>query len=192
MAKSSKIRIMISSRCNDKFPIDDGRSLSKIRVDLKEEIEALEIFGKKIFEVWINEKTPPQGGWDSLDVCIEAVKDCDILIVLNNGNAGWAETGGDVGICHAELMTGLSQAPGKVRIVSLESQDRSGEGTPEYIRNEKFRDYVKKQNIFRGGTVNTEDDLKERVKEALRQAVLWDEVSLHPMPNYAKGSFAKN
>jgi len=50
---------------------------------------------------------------------IEAVKDCDILLVLSNGNAGWAKNKGDIGICHAELMTGLSQASGKVSLVSL-------------------------------------------------------------------------
>lgn len=171
MAKSSKIRVMISSRCLDHFPINDGRSLSEIRSELKKEIESLEIFGKKTFDVWINEETPPQGGtWDSWDVCIQAVKDCDILIVLNNGNAGWAKSGG-IGICHAELMTGLSQAPGKVRIIALKNVEID-ESTPEGMQNKKFRDYVAVQNIFRGGTVNTEDDLKERVKEAIYDALI--------------------
>jgi hypothetical protein len=66
--------------------------LSAIRKELKSEIEALEVFGKKVFDVWINEETPPQG-------------DCDIFVALSNGNAGWAKDAGDVGICHAELMT---------------------------------------------------------------------------------------
>ena len=76
MAKSSKLRVMISSRCDDKFPADlSGRPLSEIRKELKMEIEAFEVFGKKIFEVWINEETPPQGGtWDSWDVCLRAVR----------------------------------------------------------------------------------------------------------------------
>jgi hypothetical protein len=67
MAKSSKLRIMISSRSLDYFPTGQTATrLSDIRKDLKTEIEALEIFGKKVFEVWINEETPPQGGtWDS-------------------------------------------------------------------------------------------------------------------------------
>ena len=38
---------------------------------------------------------------------MEAVADCDILLALSNGNAGWAKGHGDIGICHAELMTGL-------------------------------------------------------------------------------------
>jgi hypothetical protein len=43
MAKSSKLRVMISSRCDDKFPAHPGRPLSEIRKKLKMEIEALEV-----------------------------------------------------------------------------------------------------------------------------------------------------
>ena len=125
MAKSSKLRVMISSRCDDKFPLGPGgRPLSHIRRELKREIEGVEVFGRKIFDVWINEETPPQGGrWDSWDVCLQAVKDCDVLIVLSSGNSGWAKDGGDIGICHAEFMTGLTHAPGKVRLIALTNID---------------------------------------------------------------------
>ena len=54
-------------------------------------------------------------------MCLQAVKDCDLLVAISNGNAGWAKEAGDIGICHAELMTGLSLAPGKVRLVALEN-----------------------------------------------------------------------
>ncbi len=140
MAKSSRLRVMISSRCDDKFPADpSGRPLSEIRKELKTEIETLDVFGKKIFEVWINEKTPPQGGtWDSWDVCLRAVKDCDILVALSNGNAGWAKDGGEIGICHAELLTGLSQASGKVRLIAL--GDIAVTETAEGVRNQRFQE----------------------------------------------------
>jgi hypothetical protein len=60
MALSRNIRIMISSRCNDRFAIDDKKSptLSKTRKELKTEIEAQELFGNTAFEVWINEEAP--------------------------------------------------------------------------------------------------------------------------------------
>lgn len=171
MAKSSKLRVMISSRCNDRFPQKSGRVLSDIRKDLKKEIEALEVFGEPIFEVWINEDTPPQGGtWDSWDVCLQAVDDCDVLIALSNGNAGWAENGGDIGICHAELSRGLSRAPGKVRLISL--GNIATPDTAEGERNKRFQEYVNKQSLFRGGNVATEADLKARVKEAVRDALI--------------------
>jgi hypothetical protein len=172
MARSSKLRVMISSRCDDKFPVGPpGRPLSGIRRDLKKEIEELEVFGKKVFEVWINEETPPQGGtWDSWDVCLQAVKDCDILLALSNGNAGWAKDGGDIGICHAELMTGLSQAPAKVRLVAL--GDIAVEKTAAGARNRRFQEYVKSQSLFRGGMVKDEDGLKARIKEAIHDALV--------------------
>ena len=171
MAKSLKLRVMISSRCNDRFPQKSGRVLSDIRKDLKKEIEALEVFSKSIFEVWINEDTPPQGGtWDSWDVCLQAVDDCDVFIALSNGNAGWAENGGDIGICHAELTRGLSRAPGKVRLISL--GNIATPGGPEGERNKRFQEYVSKQSLFRGGVVATEADLKARVKEAVRDALI--------------------
>lgn len=172
MAKSSKLRVMISSRCIDRFPDNPrGRPLSEIRRDLKVEIEALKVFGKGIFEVWINEDIPPQGGsWDSWEVCMDAVKDCDVLIALSNGNAGWAQNGGDIGICHAELMTGLSIAPGKVRLISIGKI--SAAKPKEAARNQRFQEYVDKQNLFRGGTVSTESDLKQRVMEAVRDSLI--------------------
>jgi hypothetical protein len=90
MAKASKLHVMISSRCDDFFPVGQAdRRLSDVRRELKAEIEAMEIAGRKAFEVWINEVTPPQGGtWDSWEVCLRAVKDCDILLAITNGNAG--------------------------------------------------------------------------------------------------------
>jgi hypothetical protein len=163
---------MISSRCNDNFPEDtEGRPLSLIRRDLKKEIESHEVFGKKIFEVWINEETPPQSGTsDSWEVCLNEAKDCDIFIALSNGNAGWAKEDVDIGICHAELMTAYSQAPGKVWLIELGDiaiiESREGE------RNQRFQKYVRNQNFFRGGTVSTEEELRARVKDTLSDALI--------------------
>lgn len=171
MAKASKLRVMISSRCETQFPLKTGRQLSDIRKDLKRDIEAMEIVGLKAFEVWINEETPPKGGtWDSWDICIQAVKDCDILIVLSNGEAGWAANAGDVGICHAELMTGLSLAPAKVRLIALPNVKISNDEVGH--RNQRFQEEMNKQSLFRGGTVNDEVTLNSRVFEALHDAVI--------------------
>jgi len=173
MAKSSKLQVMISSRCNDLFPLDNSEEvkLSDIRRKLKREIEEVELFGKKIFDVWINEEVPPKGGnWDSLEVCLQAVKDCDILLVLYNGNAGWATNQGNIGICHAELKTGLSQAPGKVRLISLEEIPIDNNTDSE--RNRLFQAEVAKQNLFRGGMVKDEDELIKRTKETLHDVLI--------------------
>lgn len=172
MAASTRLKVMISSRCLDPFPAGQTKNLlSDIRKDLKIEIEAVEVFGRRLFEVWINEETPPQGGtWDSWDVCLQAVRDCDILIAVSNGNAGWADTAGAIGICHAELMTGLGSAPGKVRLISLPNIPIAK--TDEGARNQRFQDYVGQMSLFRGGTVKTVAELKNRVKEALSDALV--------------------
>jgi hypothetical protein len=171
MAKSSKLNVMLSSRCDDKFPAGAATSLTDIRLELKAEIEDMKIAGLQAFKVWINEAAPPAGGtWDSWDICIEAVKACDILIVISNGNAGGAEGAGEIGICHAEMMTGYSIAPTKVRLIALDTiaitKDAAG------TRNKRFQDELSKQSLFRGGSVTSVADLKARVKEALHDSVI--------------------
>lgn len=187
MATSSKLRVMLSSRCNDKFPAEGTTTLSAIRKELRTEIEALEIAGNKAFEVWINEEAPPAGGtWDSWDVCIQAVKNCDILIVISNGNAGWANSpNSDVGICHAEMMTGLSVAPAKVRFISLDNIEITNDALG--VLNKRFQDEFSKQSPFRGGAVKTVADLKARVKEALHDSVI--SLTQAGVRDAAKGKF---
>ncbi len=181
MPKSTKLRVMISSRCDDKFPAGPTEwPLTEIREQLKHEIEALQVFGKQLFEVWINEDAPPQGGnLDSWSVCLRAAQECDIFICLFTGYAGWANNGGSIGICHAELMAVLSTTPGKVRIIEIDEEkiaikmEKSLEKKRSAAeRNQSFKKFVKVQNLFRGGIVATVDDLKQRVKEALYDALL--------------------
>jgi hypothetical protein len=171
MARSSKLRVMISSKCDTKFPAGGEKKLSDIRMALRNEIEAFEIAGRRAFDVWVNEATPPKGGkWDSWDVCLQAVRDCDVLIVLSNGDAGSAQNGGEIGICHAELKTGLDLAPAKVRLIALPNIAITNDAAGQ--RNSRFQDYVRKQNLFRGGEVNDETELKARVHEAVYDAIV--------------------
>jgi hypothetical protein len=162
---------MISSRSKSNFPLGSGNpKLSTIRIDLKNDIEAENLFGGPAYEVWINEQTPPQGTWDIWDTCMLAVRDCDILIALYNGDAGWATEAGEIGICHDELSTAYSTAPGKVRLIML--PEVAVDNTSAGKRNKRFQDYIATQQPFAGGEVRTVDDLKRRVREALRDAVV--------------------
>lgn len=169
-----KIKLMISSRCNDPFPAgggSDSRPLSDIRTQLKKEIEAETLFGKPIFEVWINEDEPPEPGQqDSWDLCIEKAKEADLVLVLNNGNAGWSLSTGDIGICHAELMTAFSESPGKVSVISLLDADKKLR--PSGPQNERFQAYVERANLFRGASVATADDVVREAKKAVRELLL--------------------
>ena len=74
-------------------------SLSDIRKELKKEIEAAELFGKVLFNVWINEETISQPmSEDSWAVCMKEAKDCDMFISLYHGHAGYQKIEGDIGI----------------------------------------------------------------------------------------------
>ena len=162
---------MLSSRCQDRVLPDAEATLSDLRRELKTEIEAAHLLGRAIFEVWINEDAPPAPGTrDSWDTCLQAVRDCDILIVLSNGNAGWAKEDGDTGICHAEYMEGLRCAQAKVRLVMLPQVDVA-EGDAG-ARDKRFRNYVAKQTAFRGGEIKTYADARARVLSAISDAVI--------------------
>jgi hypothetical protein len=173
MAQSKKIKVMLSSRCNDRFPIDSDHTLSSIREQLKREIEGTKLFGRQVFEVWINEDAPPADAMDdSWDTCLQAVRDCDVMLVLSNGNAGWAKRAGDIGICHAEYMEGLATTRGKVRLIAMPNIP-VGEGQDaETARNKLFQDFVSLQTPFRGGPVSSVEQLRTRVHEALLDALV--------------------
>lgn len=165
------IRVMISSRCNDRFP-HDGAPLSDLRRRLKGELEAATLFGKPLFEVWINEVAPPSDtSGDSVDVCLQEVDRADLVIVLANGNAGWAPNAADNGICHMELMRAVGSAAGKVRLMSLGTINDVGRDPAQTARNTRFQEFLATQNFFRGGTVLTVDDAIERVREAVLDGV---------------------
>lgn len=173
MAQSKKIKVMLSSRCNDRFPIDSDHTLSSIREQLKREIEGTKLFGRRVFEVWINEDAPPADAMDdSWDTCLQAVRDCDVMLVLSNGNAGWAKRAGDIGICHAEYMEGLATTRGKVRLIAMPNIPVGKGQDAETACNKLFQDFVSLQTPFRGGTVSTIEQLRTRVYEALLDALV--------------------
>jgi hypothetical protein len=127
MAESPKIKVMISSRCADTFPIaaKGGINLSEMRQRLKRDIEATEVFGQQPYLVWIHEMATENAKLDPWEACLAQARDCDIFVALYTGHAGWAgsDGAGTVGICQAEYNTAYSQAPGKVFIVNIFEPD---------------------------------------------------------------------
>jgi hypothetical protein len=173
MAKKT-LTVMISSRCDDRFPNggENSRSLTDIRRALKDQIQNERIFGVESFEVWINEDTSPQSGkTDSWETCLNAARKCDIFIALYNGNAGWAPIeDSDIGICHAELKTALDHAPGKVFSISI--AEKSLIATLTSPIHQRFHEFFKNQSLFRGGGVRDEAELRERVRQTMQEAVV--------------------
>jgi hypothetical protein len=166
------IRVMISSRCNDPIQFGSAAStLSVVREQLKQELEQIQLFGSQVFEVWINEDAPPaEGAADSWEECLTQVRSADVVLVLYNGNAGWAKQVGDVGICHAELQTALATGAAKVRLIELPLSP-VGAGQTQ-ARNERFRSYVGTQSLFRGAAAADGEQAMVRCQQALREAVV--------------------
>lgn len=173
MATSRKLRVMISSRCLDLFPGLGGTPLTDVRRELKKSIEAEKLFGAKAFEVWINEDAEAlDHSKDSWDACLKQVQDCDVLIVLYNGHAGWAKAAGDIGICHAEYMEGLSTSRSKVRLIELPACAVATD-VDQTDRNDRFKVFKDNEPAFRGGIVPQDvPTLVKEVHKALVDAVL--------------------
>jgi hypothetical protein len=71
--------------------------------------------GDQFLECWINETEPSKVATrDVWDECLKEVRRAHIVIVLYNGDAGWAREEGDVGICHAELESFSQAATGLI------------------------------------------------------------------------------
>jgi hypothetical protein len=148
MAMSSKIKVMISSRCNDPFPLASKPAvrLSEIRRQIKKTIEAERLLGEAPYEIWINEDAVADATRDSWEECMSQARDCDILIALFNGNAGWTGKGGTVGICHAEFQTAWDQAPGKVFAINI--SELSAPMAPSSPADRLFQSYMERANRF--------------------------------------------
>ena len=115
-----KIKIMISSQCDRMFPAG-GRTLTELRRVIRDNVQSSKLLGHDVFEVWINEDSPGrETNLNSWEACLAEVRKADILIVLATGHAGWAPSDGDIGICHAELMTAHNASPAKIRLIKGE------------------------------------------------------------------------
>jgi hypothetical protein len=148
MATSSRIKVMLSSRCNDPFPLASKPAvrLSEIRRQLKQKVEAERLLGEVLYEVWINEDAVADATRDSWEECMAQARDCDILIALFNGNAGWTGKSGTVGICHAEFQTAWEQAPGKVFAINI--SELSAPMAPAAPPDKLFQSYMDQANRF--------------------------------------------
>ncbi len=162
------IKVMISSQCHRAFP-PDGRTLTDIRRTLRDRIEAEQLFGQPAFTVWINEDAPAAGTEEnSWERCLGQVRDADIVLVLDAGHAGWARSQGDIGICHAELMTAHNSAPAKLRIIPLRGSAPLADEDSE--RNARFTRAIETINAF-SPPVATEEALIAAALKAVADAV---------------------
>ena len=174
MATSSKIKVMISSRCRDALPTSKRQTtfLSDVRKTLKKEIESETVLGHAVYEVWINEDAVEDASEKSWDRCIKQAKDCDIFIVIFNGAAGWLgeKEKGTIGICHAEFQKAFSESPGKVFIVNI--SDPNVADSNKKSEDRLFHTYLQETGAFQSRCAANDLALRKMVKEMVVKATI--------------------
>jgi hypothetical protein len=102
------------------------------------------------------------------------VQDCNILIVLYNGNAGFADKSNKIGICHAELAEAIRNSPDKVRIVDVNRDASVGKrrlAAGEAERNRLFEHYLNVQRLPRSFAADDVHALR-LISKALQDAIV--------------------
>lgn len=161
-----RIRVMISSRCNDPVPGEARRTLTDLRRAIKADLEAAALLGRQPFEVWINEDEPAQeGDRDAFQHCMAQAARADLVIALVNGRAGWAVEDG-VGICHAELKRALDVAPARARVLDL--QPRVKDAGPA---DRRFQAWLERQHLMTSQAA-TFDEAVDRARAIALDALL--------------------
>src|SRR5581483_9016969 len=173
MARPTPVRIMVSSRSNQKFPYKGNPDalLSDIRKDLADAVENQSIFDERLFDVWINERSSALELSDDLwAACLDEVRRADIVIVLYNGDAGWAKAGGEIGTCHAELKEALNTAPAKTSLLQLTPLAPLRKGA-DGKRDAIVREYVERQHPFTGAPCKNGEEVIDLCGKTIREAV---------------------
>jgi len=170
---SKRIRVMVSSRCMDRIVSAKGGSveLSDLRRRVKGDIEGFQIFGKDSFECWVHEDEPAMDlGANFWEQCRDRVSKSDIVLVLYNGNAGFANDKGDIGICHFELATALDVAGARVRLIDV-TKAKTGRSSGNKQRDRRFQEYVARQQLGTRFAAN-DDEAARLLLDALQDAVV--------------------
>src|SRR5947209_1811574 len=166
---------MISSRCNDEFPLrsKDAIRLTDLRVEMKKEIESAETLGSRLYEVWIHEQAGVSAERNSWEECVRQARDCDMFLMLYNGNAGFKGKGelATVGICDAEFQAAFAAAPSKVTVVDI--FERGSPAAPSGAHHKAFQERIERENVFGSRPASIQE-----LKDAIRRAVATRTVEL--------------
>ena len=121
-----KIKIFLSSKVTPIFKDIDvpDYSLEKLRKFIKSEFESIKFLDEKIFSIVTNEEGFESSFTsDAFDTCIENIKKSDLIIILYNGDAGWAPDGDKSanGICHEEYIKAIQELPSVTKGINISS-----------------------------------------------------------------------
>lgn len=185
MATSTKILVMISSRCETEIEFNKRpQKLTEVRRALKKQLEDFRLPGQKqgLFECWINEDgTGGAGTRNWWDHSIKQAKDADFVLVLFTGGAGGGLPASDIGICHAELEAAMNVAADRVRVIKLPNAPDSTDPLQKK-RDDAFKTYFNTLGHFRTSAKTGEKVLEKtwnEIQPALVELVQLGSSSFH-------------
>ncbi len=144
----SKIKIFISSKVNPVFEglTEKDYTLGKLRAFIKTQLEAETFLGEKIFDVILNEDGFEADFTKSaFDTCLKRVSGADVIIILYNGDAGWApdKKKNVNGICHEEYLMAVKDHPGMTFGINISGHFAKVKYSAEQqVRNKSFQDDI--------------------------------------------------
>ena len=170
MSQNNYINVMISSKNSSKFA---KKSLTDVRRELKNDIQKMKLFNEPIFSVMINEDMPAENISKSIwQRCIDLAEECNIMLVLYNGDSGWTLPDGQIGICHDELIKGIKVDSQKVFIINIGEIELDESDKLKKERDIRFRNYVNRLHTFSCNQVTNLAELKECVLKTLSKAII--------------------
>ena len=149
----NKIKIFISSKVTPAFEglTETDYTLEKLRKFVKAELEKEMFLGEKIFDVITNEDGfEADFTQDAFNACIKKVSEADVIIILYNGDAGWAPDGKKNvnGICHEEYLSAVNDHPGMTFGINISGHFAKSKYTSnQQARNKSFKEDV--NSIYR-------------------------------------------
>ncbi len=151
MVAPSCIRVMISSRSKASV-FKSARKLRDVRLELQDLIRGIRwssagtVTGldEALFDVWIHEdETHAAGDRTTFELSLDEIARAAIVIVLYTGEAGSADPGHPLGICHAEMHAAMSRRPELVHLVELLPLSESDKKLDR-----EFRQYVETLGVY--------------------------------------------
>ena len=168
------IKVMISSRCGTLIKSSHGSqsTLTEIRQQLEEEVEAENLLGEQLYELIISEEHTASSINNSWDECLKMVDDSHIVVAIYTGEGGWAKSGSDIGICHAELARAKDTAPAKLFVVdATNAVAQKGDTDRLEEVNQRFEQYIEQQKIYTR-EANTHSEIVSVVKSIIFKATV--------------------
>lgn len=177
-----KIRIFISSKVNPVFEGLDEKdyTIGKLRAYLKSELEKEMFIGVKCISVILNEEGFEQDFTeDAFNACIKQVSKADIIVILYNGDAGWAPEKklNYNGICHEEYLAAVKDHPGMTFGINISGYfKKSKYSTEQKQRNRTFQDDIDSLYRFHEyaeakTTVELQDYILRHVRGYISQSI---------------------